>query len=175
MKAFWTLLTVLATAMSPLAPVSAENAEPRSKTVAAVLREPLPPEELSYSADSGRIVIRGPTFEYTVDKTTGAVVALQVKREGQQVIRLVEPTNVTIGDYRLAAKENLGETTMTAQSAERIVLKTKGTLKSASRTDLDLPYTLMSTFFNDGVVVCELTLLPNMDLSVTGGAVASWL
>ena len=88
MKAFWTLLIVLATATFHFTPASAENPEPRSKTVTSVLREPLPPEDLSYSVDGGKIVITGPTFEYSVDKTTGAVVALQVKREGQDVIGL---------------------------------------------------------------------------------------
>ncbi len=164
MRHFCTLLIVLTTATFHFAAASAENAEPRSKTVTAVLREPLPPEDLDCSADGDKIVIRGPTFEYTVDKATGAVVALQVKRDGQPVIRLAETTNLVIGDYRLAAKENHGETTVTVKGADRIVLKTKGMLKSASRPDL--PYTLVSTFFNDGVVVCELTVLPQADLSV---------
>ena len=166
MKAFWTLLVVFAIATFHWSPTYAEKPEPRSKTVTAVLREPLPPEELSYSADTAKIVIRGPTFEYTVDKTTGAVVALQVKREGQTAIRFVEPASLVIGDYIVASKENVGETTITAQSAEKIILTTKGTLKSASQTDPDLPYTLASTFFNDGVVVSEMTLLPPKDLVV---------
>ncbi len=132
----------------------------------AVLREPLPPEELNCSVDGNKIVIKGPTFEYTVDKTTGAVAALQVKREGQDVIRLVEPTSLVIGDYNVASKQNLGETSITTHNAQKIVLKTKGTLKSASRTQPDLPYTLVSTFFNDGVVVSEVTVLPSRDMAV---------
>ena len=166
MKAFWTLLVILATTTFHLTPTCAENPEPRSRTVTAVLREPLPPEDLSYSADGGKVVITGPTFEYTVDKTTGAVVALQVKRDGQSVVSLIKPASLVIGDYDIASKENLGETTTAADSAEKIILKTKGTLKSASPTDPDLPYTLVSTFFNDGVVVSEMTLLPPKDLVV---------
>ena len=166
MKASWTLLVALTTTNLHSTPVSADTAEPRSKTAAVVLRESLPPEELSYSADIARIVITGPTFEYTVDKTTGAVVGLQVKREGQTAIRLVEPASLVIGGYNIANKQNVGETRITARGAEKIVLKTKGTLKSASRTGPDLPYTLVSTFFNDGVIVSEVTLLPPKDVVV---------
>ena len=166
MTHFWpVVLVLLATAICP-ARACGETVEPRSKPVTAVLREPLPPEDLSYSAAGSKIVITGPTFEYTVDKTTGAVVALQVKREGQPVIRLVEPASLVIGPYNIASKENVGETTTTSQSAEQVVLKTKGLLKSASAAGDDLPYTLVSTFFNDGVVVCELTLLPAKDVRV---------
>jgi len=167
MKAFWTLLVVLATTTFHWTAACAENPEPRSKTVTCVLREPLPPEKLSCSVEGGKIVIGGPTFGYTVDKTTGAVVALRVKREGQAVLGLMEPAHILVGDYSLAGKQNLGETRITAQSAEKIVLKTNGTLKSASAAGSnDLPYTLLSTFFNDGVVVCELTLLPTKDVVV---------
>jgi hypothetical protein len=166
MKTSWILSIVLAIVTSPLAAANAENPEPRSKTIASVLREPLPPEDLSCSADDGKITIKGPTFEYVVDKTTGAIVALQVKRDGSSVIELTEPANIRVGDYGLTGKENRGETTIAANSEEKIVLETKGTLKAASATAPDLPYALTSTFFNDGVVVCKLTVLPQQDLAV---------
>lgn len=159
------LLVLLATVACP-ARAGDKRVEPQSKPVTAVLREPLPPEDLSFSADDGQIVITGPTFEYTVDKNSGAVVALWVKREGQPVIRLVEPASLVIGPYNITSKENVGETTATSRSAERVVLTTKGTLKSASAAGGDLPYTLVSTVFNDGVVVCELTVLPSKDMAV---------
>jgi hypothetical protein len=166
MKAFCTLLIVLATTAFHWTPVSAGNPETRSVPVTSVVREPLPPEGLNCSVDGNKIIIKGPTFEYTVDKTTGAVAALHVKREGQPVIRLAEPASLIIGDYNVASKHNVGETTITSNSAEKILLTTKGMAKSASRTNLDLPFTVVNTFFNDGVVVSEVTIVPIKDMAV---------
>jgi hypothetical protein len=81
MRHFCTLLIVLATITFHWSSLNAESPEPRSIPVTSVLREPLPPEKLSLSVDGGKIVLTGPTFEYAVDKTNGAVVALLVKRE----------------------------------------------------------------------------------------------
>ncbi|MCZ2080645.1 MAG: hypothetical protein LC130_37225 [Bryobacterales bacterium] len=133
--------------------------------MSSVLREPLPPENLSCTVQGDKIVMRGPTYEYAVDTRTGAIGALQVWRDGQVVVRLPEPANIIIGDYRLTGEQNVGETTIAAQSSEQIVLRTKGILKSAAGGD-DLPYSLASTFFNDGVVVSEMTVLPQDDLAV---------
>ncbi len=166
MRHFCTVLIILATATFHAARVAADSPEPRSKTVTAVVREPLPPETLSHSADGGKIIIQGPTFEYSVNKASGALVGLQVKREGEPVVRLVEPARLIVGDYSLANKENIGETTIAAQGTEKIVLRTKGSLRSSSRSGPDLPYTLVSSFFNDGVVVSEMTVLPQEDLVV---------
>ncbi|MCR4412118.1 MAG: hypothetical protein NUV77_06795 [Thermoguttaceae bacterium] len=116
------------------------------------------------STAGNKFVIKGPTFEYAVDKSTGAVVALLVQREGQPVIRLAGPANLVVGDYNVASPRNFGKTAVTANGTDKIVLKTTGTLRSVSRPDL--PYALVSTFFNDGVVVSELTLLPTKDVVV---------
>lgn len=158
---------VLVTLFVCLPATGGEDYQPRSKTVTAVLREPLPPEELNASVDGATIVVSGPTFKYTVDKTTGTIVALEVERDGRPVIRLAEPASLVIGNYNLASKKNVGQTTIAAQSAEKIIVETKGVLKSASQADADLPCTLASMFYNDGVVVSELTLLPARDLSVS--------
>ena len=166
MRYFCTLLIALATITSRAAPVAGDSPEPRSKTVTEVVREPLPSEALTYVVDGGKIIIRGPTFEYIVEKTIGAVVGLQVKREGKPVACLDEPARLILGDYSLANKENMGETTIAAQGTEKIVLKTKGSLRSPRRSGPDLPYTLVSTFFNDGVVVSEMTVVPQKDLVV---------
>lgn len=160
------LLVALAATVFRAAPVAGAGPEPSSTTITAVLREPLPPETLSHSVDGGTIIIRGPTFEYAVDRTLGTLVGLQVEREGKPVARLVEPARLIVGQYSLASKGNTGETRMAAQGTEKIVLETKGSLQSSSPGDGDLPYTLVSSFFNDGVVVCELTVVPQKDLIV---------
>ena len=159
-------MLVLAALTGHAIQIGAQTVEPRSATVTAVLREPLPPEELRCAVDGGRIVITGPTFEYAVDETRGSLMALRVQREGRTAIRLVEPTGLVVGDYNVVGGQSTGSTTIAARSAEKIVLKTKGALKLAARTGPDLPYTLVSTFFNDGVVVAEWTLLPPADLLV---------
>lgn len=100
--------------------------EPQSKLITSLLREPLPSEDLCYSADNNRIIIKGPTYEYTVDKGTGTIVTLRVKREGQTVICLPEPATLVIGDYDLASKGNQGQTRIVTHSAAQIVLRTEG-------------------------------------------------
>lgn len=138
---------------------------PRSRPIAEVLREPLPPEDLTYAERDGRIVVAGPTFEYSVDPTTGMIAALRARRGGRDVVRLVEPARLVVGPYDSAAPGGVGETTATSRSAERIVLDTSGALRSAEPGD-DLPYRLTTTFYNDGVVVCEVALLPKKDAAV---------
>ncbi len=52
---------------------------PVSKTVTEVLREPLPPEDLSCMANDTTITIQGPTFRYVVDRATGAAEAIEAE------------------------------------------------------------------------------------------------
>ena len=52
---------------------AAAGDEPVSKTVTEVLREPLPPENLSCTTSETTITIQGPTFRYMVDRATGAI------------------------------------------------------------------------------------------------------
>jgi hypothetical protein len=166
MGAFKTLLAALAATLFCLATSYGQGTESRSKTITSVLREPLPPEELKCSIDGNKIVIQGSTYDYTVDRNSGAIVGLHVKREGQAVIRLTEPVSVTIGDYNVAGEGNRGATSIVSEGAGKIVLRTAGTLKSLLQHGPDLPYTLISSFFNDGVVVSQWTLSPQQDLPV---------
>lgn len=158
------LLLSLALAWSGPARADDGQAAPRSRPIAEVLREPLPPERLTYSERAGRILIAGPTFEYTVDGSTGAIVGLKAVRDDQPVVQLVKPSRLVVGRYTTDAPNNAGETTATTQTPERIILETKGTMKSGASASL--PYKLMTTFFNDGVVVCQYTLTPKKDEAV---------
>lgn len=162
------LLALLAAATAPPARAADETARPRSQPISAVLREPLPPETLALSERAGQIIISGPTFTYTVDPATGAVTALEARREGQVVVRLEGPARLVVGRFDTAGKENVGQTTVSSRDPERIVLKTSGTLRHGVGTGAEgrLPYELVSTFFNDGVVVGEFTLRPREDLAV---------
>ena len=166
MKRAFTLMAIFAVTTVDRTTSSASGPEPRSQPITAVLREPLPPERLQLSSESHEIVIQGPSFRYALDKASGIIVALQVEREGHPVLRLVEPARLVIGPYSLDTKHARGSTAITSQSDARIVLKTEGTLKSSLPGDLDLPFTVVSNFFNDGVVVAEWTLRPAKDLAL---------
>ena len=135
---------------------------PESKTITEVLRQPLPPEDLSCSAEASRIVIRGPTFRYTVDRASGTIVGLEAMRQGQIVATLREPADLRIDDLRLATASG-GSTSITAQGKDKVILTTEGILGT------DAVYTLQSTFYNDGVAVSQFKLTPKKDLVIRRG------
>jgi len=157
------LLLLLAVMSSGSARPDDGNGGPRSQPMAAVLREPLPPEDLALTERDGQIIITGPTFEYVVDERTGSIVGLQATRDGKPVVQLVKPARLVVGRFSTDGPDNAGETTVTSKSPERIVLTTKGTMRSGPGLGNALPHTVTSIFFNDGVVVREFTLLPRSD------------
>jgi len=148
---------------------AAEDGKRRSETVTSVLRKPLPPEDVRCLVDAGKITIQGPTYRYVVDRATGAISSLRVEREGRTVVRLKDSANIIIDDWRLAAKENSGKTSVVTRGSEKVVLKTTGLLKAGGDGCSDLGYRLTHVFYNDGVVVSKLTLLPQEDLLIREG------
>ena len=141
---------------------AAWGAPPVSRTVTEVIREPLPSEELSCTADERAVVVQGPVFRYTVDRTAGAITALDTAREGQPVVRLRQPAELWFDGARLSASAS-GTTEILAQGTDKVVLKTEGTLRE------NVPYTLQTAFYNDGVMVSEMTLRPAQDFSLSEG------
>ncbi len=148
---------------------AAADAKRRSETVTSVLRKPLPAEDVRCLVDAGKITIRGPTYRYVVDKATGAIRSLWVEREGRTVVRLQDAADIFIDNRRLTAKENSGETLVVTRSSEKVVLKTTGVLEASGDPRSDLGYRLTHVFYNDGVVVSELTLLPQEDFLIREG------
>ncbi|MBN2311652.1 MAG: hypothetical protein JXR94_21920, partial [Candidatus Hydrogenedentes bacterium] len=140
---------------------AASGAPPESKPITEVLREPLPPEELSCSDGPSEIVVTGPTFRYAVDKATGAITALEAVREGERVAALTGPVELWLDDVRLA--DGAGITRVEATGKAQVVLAAEGALGG------DVAYALRHTFYNDGVVVSEVKLKPNRDVSVRRG------
>ena len=156
---------VLASAIAATLAVAAGAAwplEPVSKTITEVLRQPLPSEDLSCSVEASSISIQGPTFRYDIDRESGAIVGLEAQRNGQIVATLREPAGLWIDDVRLADCEG-GATKLLAEGADKVILATEGRLAA------DVAYVLESTFYNDGVVVSEVTLKPKGDLLVRQG------
>jgi len=137
-----------------------------SQPFRSVLREPLPEESLSYKVDSVGIHLKGPVFEYLVDPNTGCITNLEVRRDDEKVIQLSEPVDLILDDYRLSAKQNSGETVLEFKSQHQVILKTTGLLKPQANNSSAIPYTLQSTFFDDGVVVSKVTLQPKQDLVI---------
>jgi len=141
---------------------TALTASPVSETIIEVLRRPLPSEDLTCSTEGSKIVIQGPTFRYTVDQATGAIVGLDAARQGHVVATLRGPADLLIDDLRLSTATG-GATQIVAQGKDKVILATAGGLGS------DLTYTVRSTFYNDGVVVAEFTLKPKKDLAIQRG------
>lgn len=160
------LILILALLAMPPSLARADDA-PRSQPIAAVLREPLADEDLRDSERTGQIVIQGPTFEYVVDRATGAVAALEARRDGRPVVQLVQPSRLIVGPFANDDRNGPGETTITSRTAERLVLTTKATMRSAERPEEGLPYELVGTYYNDGVAVLEITILPKVDVAVS--------
>ena len=140
---------------------TASGLSPESKTITEVLREPLPPEDLSCLEGDLLIVVQGPTFTYTVDKTTGAIAGLEVMRQGETVAQLREPAELWLDDMRLTGSS--GTTSIHAMGKDQVILVSEGNLGA------NVPYTLRHTFYNDGVVVSETKLKPNKDVPVSQG------
>jgi len=144
--------------------VSAGQGVRRSQPISAVLREPLPPEELTCAQTDEAITIKGPTFSYTVHRVSGAMASLRVVREGEPVIESTGPADVAVNAYRLTSDRTAGKTDVEYRGKDKVVLRSEGVLQDGG--DSSLPYSLRWTFFNDGVAVCEVRLRPERDLNV---------
>lgn len=164
----WILRTFVAWAAGGLllAPAFAGPGPGPSKTIGAVLREPLPPEELTLSTNARDWVIQGPTFTYHVLQRSGAISGLRAAAAGQECLTARGPADLELDGYRLASKQTAGQATVVSAGPDKIVLQAHGVLRSPSPQGPELDYTLVHTFFNDGVVVSEVSLRPRQDLRV---------
>jgi hypothetical protein len=152
--------------LSAIVAGGANGSEITSKTIHAVLREPLPAEELSVSNNAGGFVINGPTFAYSVDKASGAINSFRVVCDGQEVITTSGPADIQIDQYRLASTLNTCKLTLVSQGKDKVVLEASGVLRDPEKHGPEVDYTLAHTFFNDGVVVSKVRLIPRSDLLV---------
>lgn len=149
-----------------IAPASAKDAGTISRTIHSVLREPLPPEELSLSQTATQFVINGPTFTYRVEKSTGVIKGLRVLRDGKEVISTSSPADVVLDDYRLSSKLNACQTSLLSAGKDKVVIEAKGALRHPQKRGPDVDFTILHTFYNDGVVVSTVKLIPRADLPV---------
>lgn len=139
---------------------------PIGSTIGQVLREPLPLEKLTLVARRDVLRIEGPTFAYEVRRDSGRVSSFVVSAEGRERIRSVAPWVLQVDDYRLRNVQATGRVEVLQAGPGRIELKTEGVLRSSDPHSAELDYTLLHSFFNDGVVVCSVKLRPRKDLLV---------
>ncbi|MCX8064191.1 MAG: hypothetical protein N3G21_03375 [Candidatus Hydrogenedentes bacterium] len=136
--------------------------EPKSKTIREIIREPLPPEELSYSETDSYIHLCAPTFKYTVDKKSGAVSKIEVIREGNIVIHQISPLEIVIDKERQSV-DMVGKTCIETSTSNQIIITTEGKWKSGTSCKIK------TTFYNDGVVVFQYHLTPEYDVILSEG------
>ncbi len=166
MRLIW-LFLFLPVAVVPLQVAADSTVRPgKSKTIASVLREALPPEELKLTKTTTEFVITGPTFKYRVERKTGAISDMSVVREGQEVITASGSAEIQIDQYRLAATNNSCKTTVLSKGKDKIVVQAKGVMRDPAKRGPEVDFALVHTFFNDGVVVSEVKLIPQADLRV---------
>src|SRR5829696_10518277 len=79
--------------------VSAKPSSPRSIPIADVLRQPLPAENLTLDERETAYVVHGPTFEYSVDRRTGMISQVAVRRDGKEVLSAPAPLSLRFDDY----------------------------------------------------------------------------
>src|ERR1035438_813637 len=136
-----------------LAPPAADPIPRTSRIISSVLREPLPAEAISLSETAKELVLNGPTFTYRVQKATGAISAIRVVRDGQEVITTSGPADIQIDQYRLVSELNSCKVTIDSQGKDKIIVRAEGILRDPAKRGPEVDYTLVDTFFNDGVVV----------------------
>ena len=147
---------------SLLASASCVIAAGRALT-SSFLTAPLPPEELHLARHGGDFVINGPTFSYRVQRQSGAITGIRVVRGEREVISSSDPGGIIIDGRPLCARQNV-EWVSSNAGKDKIVLQAKGTFENDQGRPLN--FTVESTFYNDGVVVTQVKLLPRRDFEV---------
>lgn len=150
--------------LAPTLPATAAQQSARtSKSISSVLREPLPPEELRLSESDSAWTVIGPTFTYSVHKTTGAITELRVQAEGQEIVATDNPVEIILDDERLVSGLVSNTVVQLSRDTHQIVLRSQGLLRKTTPYWPDVDCTMIHTFFDDGVVVTRVRLVPRQD------------
>lgn len=160
-----TLTVLLALAGKGAVAYSAE-ARTTSKAISSVLREPLPAEELRLSRGRDGFVVQGPTFTYRVEAKTGAISGIRVVRDGKEVISSSGPAEILVDGRRLVSMSDSCTVSVVSEGKDKVVLQAKGSLHAPGKAEVDVSFSVVRTFFNDGVVVSNVKLVPRTDFPV---------
>ena len=142
---------------APLLAGGASRTPPQS-----LLHAPLPPEELHLKQSRTEFTIEGPTFSYRVQRKTGTIEGIRVVHGKQDVISSSGPAGVVMDGSQLC--QNPSAVSVLHAGKDKIVIQAKGTFRNDARQELD--FTVLQTFFNDGVVVLGVKLVPHQDFEI---------
>lgn len=117
------------------------------------------------SGNAAEYVIRGPTFTYRLQKQSGAINSVGVTREGREVVASRGPFDLRLDGQSLWCNTT-GEVALVTETREKVVARAQGIWRDPAKRKPDLDCTLQHTFFNDGVVVSSVKLVPRGDLAV---------
>jgi hypothetical protein len=87
-------------------------------------------------------------------------------QDGQEVIAPSGPADIVIDQYRLASSFNSCQVTAITNGKDKIVIQAKGFLHDPDKVGPNVDFVILHTFFNDGVVVSNVKLVPRADLLV---------
>ena len=102
--------------------------EPVSRRPIEVLRQPLPPENLSLETTDDVLKIIGPTFVYSVDRATGAIRSLSARRGDAVVVESTAPVELSLDGRKLSAA-GVAKIDVMRRTPAKIELRAAGVLK----------------------------------------------
>lgn len=158
----WFLLPALCAVF----PAAATANEPVSRRPVEVLRQPLPPEDLSLETTDDVLRIVGPTFVYTVDRATGAIRSFSARRGDAVVVESTAPVELSLDGRKLSAA-GVAEINVMHRTPAKIELRAAGVLMDPEGKSPPVDFLLEHTFYNDGVVKTRWTLVPRAETAVT--------
>ena len=91
---------------------------------------------------------------------------MRVHSERREVIGTSRPFQILLDNHQPVTSLGAAQVTVTTQTPHRIVLRSQGTLRDLAQHRPDVACTLEHTFFDDGVVVTAVDLVPQNDLSI---------
>ena len=142
-------LGILALALS----VPGVASPPRSPTTWEVLHAPLPAEILTLAETPQEITITGPTFEYRVDRTNGAISTLCAVRQDSVVAELCGPAEIAIDDWSLRAGTQAARVATVRHDAGQVVISVQNHWVEPQDAERVIDGSLEHTFYSDGVLV----------------------
>lgn len=142
------------------------NDTQRSLTIRDVLRAPLPPETLTCVETDQQVTIVGATFEYRVDRASGAITAFRAVCGERVVADLSGAVQIVIDDWSLLAHASDSRLEITRREPGQVVIRVQGQWVDPQDAGRAADGTLEHVFYSDGVVVTRVTLTPRGDLAV---------
>lgn len=85
---------------------------------------------------------------------------------GRKSCSATSPAELVVDDYRLTSRLNSCQVSVLAAGKDKVALEAKGALRRPEKLGPEVDFTILHTFYNDGVVVSFVKLVPHADFSV---------